>query len=65
MSDYLELRTQAHLMDAEFSSDDKPTEDKIKALILERGYDSSNIDIWFDDLMKFWRCSADIVKAVG
>ena len=60
--DWLEIRNQQHLMDAEFSSDDKPNELQIIGLILKEGYKAKNIDIWFDTMMKFWRASADIEK---
>ena len=60
--DWLEIRDQVHLMDAEFSSDNKPTVEQLQKLIQEKGYKATNIDIWFDTMMNFWRASADITK---
>lgn len=56
----VEYRTQAHLMDLDGTSDDEPTELEIKAHALSRGFDATDVNIFFDNMMKFWRFSAKI-----
>jgi len=63
--EWAEFRTQKHLMDAEFSDSNEIKEFEIKEIALKRGYDVSNIHIWYDTMMSFWRGCADIKKLRG
>ena len=56
----VEIRTQAHQMDAEGAHDEKPNSEEIKTLIESEGFRYRNLEIWFDDLQKLWRWSCDI-----
>jgi len=46
----VELRTQQHLMYIEGTADEKPTASEIKEYANERGYEVSDIDIFWDNL---------------
>jgi len=59
---YLEIRDQKHLMVAEGSADEKPTEHKIMEAISAEGFEASNISMFYDTLQRFWRYTADIKK---
>lgn len=62
MTDFLELRTQQHLMDAEGSSDSKPIKKHVIREIKKYGYRPINFDAHFDNLQQIWRWTADLVK---
>ncbi len=57
-----EIRSHQHLMDAEGTSDIKPKAEDIKALLLSENWESSNIEIWFDNMQGFWRWNCDISR---
>ena len=58
----VEIRNQAHLMDAEGMHDAKPTEAEINALLNKEGYEGYDIEIWFDKVMQIWTWAASIKK---
>ena len=61
MYDYcLEIRDQEHLMDFEGSSDEKPTENEIIAIVFKRGYVAENIDIFYDNMQGFYRFRGEL-----
>jgi len=55
-----EVRSQKHLMDAEGTSDKKPTALAVQILLSKEGWCCSEIDIWFDTMQGFWRWSCEI-----
>ena len=57
----IEIRDQSHLMDASGTQDEKPSEAEIANALLKRGWLASDIEIFYDDLMGFWRWSSDIL----
>ena len=56
----VEIRNQVHLMDAEGCHNDEPTEIEIKDLLIESGYNGTEIDIWKDDVQGLWRSNCII-----
>lgn len=48
---------------AEGTSDEKPEEFDVLMHVLDCGYATSNIEIWFDNFQGFWRWYADIDSA--
>ena len=58
----VEIRNQAHLMEAEGSQIEKPTLLEINTLLNEEGYNSSGLGLWHDDLMGLWSWNCDIEK---
>lgn len=60
--DDVEIRNQQHLMDAEGSHNEKPTESEIVDLLKNEGYNSDGLEIWHDDLMNLWSWNCDIEK---
>ena len=58
-----EIRDQTpDLMVAEGTSDVEPKSKDIKELLLSENWNSSNIDIWFDNMQGFWRWNCDISR---
>ena len=41
----------------------EPNEEDIQKLLATEGWIADEIDIWFDNLQKFWRWSCKIIKA--
>lgn len=67
---HTEIFDQAHQMWAEGTSIGsgggeglKPKEADIQKLLGDEGWIVDEIDIWFDNLQKFWRWSCKIAKA--
>ena len=58
--DSFEIRSQPHLMDAEGTGDNQPTESEIIETLKLAGFHAFNISICYDNLMGFWRWSCDI-----
>ena len=56
----IEIRDQEHEMFAEGCHDEKPTECEVKAAIIRSGYVGRNVDIFYDNMQKLWRWTADI-----
>ena len=56
----VEIRTQAHLMDAEGLQDAEPQEAEIIEFLKNEGWVASNVDIGFDNVMHLWAWTADI-----
>lgn len=64
-SEDIEIRDQAHLMDAEGCHDEKPTEQEIVQYLESKGFSpNSNIDIWLDGMQGFWRWVCLIKRGV-
>lgn len=64
--DYLEIRNQEHIMDFEGSNEsEKPSIDAIKQAVKERGYDSANVEFWWDDMFQRWNFSGDLIHNTG
>lgn len=59
-----EFRDSVHEMLLEGTSYDEPNESEIKEHCLHKGYESQNLEIWFDNLQKFWRFDANLVRIV-
>ena len=63
---HTEIFDQAHKMWAEGTSidtnDTKPKEQDIEKLLALEGFRSDEIDIWFDNLQKFWRWNCKIKR---
>ena len=60
--DHTEIRDQAHLMDAEGTSDVKPKDVDIQTLLGAENWCADEIDIFFDDMQGFWRWSCNISR---
>ena len=60
MIEYIEIRNQEHLMDAEGSDDRKFSKLDVLSAIRKRGYIAGNIAISFDEIQKTWRFTASI-----
>lgn len=58
--DNTEIRNHAHLMDAEGLEDSQPTEVEIAQFLRDEGWEATNIDIGFDNIMGMWSWSCDI-----
>ncbi len=58
----VEVFNQVNQMYAEGKHDDKPSELEIKLLLNKEGYEASNIDISYDNLMCLYNWYADIEK---
>jgi len=56
----VEVRSQAHLMDAEGMQPTQPQESEIIEILKNEGWIATNIDIDFDDVMQLWTWTADI-----
>jgi len=56
----VEIRDQAHLMDAEGAEDERPDIADISEFIYNKGFHATNIDIWFDSMMHLHRWTCDI-----
>jgi len=66
--EHTEIFDQAHQMWAEGTSIGsgeglEPKEADIQKLLSGEGWIADEIDIWFDNLQKFWRWSCKIAKA--
>ena len=59
----VELKTQAHQMQAEGLQDDQPTIPEIIKFIRNEGYEVLTIDIEFDKLMHLWSLLAEIKES--
>ena len=59
---YYQIRDQAHLMDAEGTSEKCLLPDEIKSELLTRGYNAYDIDIDYDYMMNCWRWGCRIEK---
>jgi len=59
-----EIRDQAHLMDAEGTSDEQPSINEIESFLAQKGWQPNDIDIWFDNMQGFWRwnCKIEMLK---
>ena len=57
---FLEIRDQKHLMNAEGSSDIKPTKEAVIEAVRKSGYTALNVKIFFDNFQNMWRFNADI-----
>jgi len=58
----VEIRDQAHQMDAEGMHEFKPTKKQITDLLAKENWKATDIDINFDDTQKFWRWYTPIKK---
>ena len=58
----VELKTQAHQMQAEGLQDDEPAVLEIIDFLHNEGFNASNIDISFDNVMQMWTWLADLEK---
>ena len=58
-----EYRDRSYEMWLEGTSDYFPIELEIIEHAKQKGYELQNIEIWFDNLQKFWRFSADLIKS--
>lgn len=58
----IEIRDQAHLMEAEGCHDREPNIDDIRAHIEAKGFRSKTIVMWFDDSQKLWRWHCGISR---
>lgn len=58
-----EIRTHAHLMDAEGTADTKPMKSEIEFLLSKEDYNAKDIEIWFDNMQGFWRWNCEIEPA--
>ena len=61
-NEYYEYRDRDWEMWLEGSSDDKPNESEIIEHAKSKGFELKNIEIWFDNLQKFWRFNADLIR---
>ena len=59
-----EFSDSEHEMLLEGSSYDKPRDSEIIEHCLRKGYELQNLEIWFDNLQKFWRFDANLVRIV-
>ena len=57
-----EIRNHSHLMDAEGTCDDQPTEHEILSYLRSKGYDGFNLQIFFVNMQQTWRWDCDIRK---
>jgi hypothetical protein len=57
---YTQIRTIDGKPFAEGSSDNEPTIKDIEKVLKDKDWITSNINIWFDDMMGFWRWTSDI-----
>lgn len=57
-----EIFDQAYMMYAEGCQYDKPTEVDVSLAVSHAYYYAYNIEIFFDDLQKFWRWTCDIKR---
>jgi len=55
--------SDAWIMQAEGSCDQKPTEKEIEEFILTKGFYCDNIFIFYDNMQSVWRWDCDIVKS--
>ena len=62
MIDWLEVKNDKHLMNAEGTATDKPSEAYIKDEIKKRGYGCENISISHDGLQQVWRFTARLLE---
>lgn len=58
----VEIRNQAHLMDAEGAHTHEVSESEIEQFLAKEGYFATNIDIFFDFMQGLTRWTADIIK---
>lgn len=58
----VEIRSQAHLMDAEGAHAHEVTEIEIEKFLAKQGYFATNIDIFFDSMQGLTRWTCDIIK---
>jgi hypothetical protein len=61
MIDWLEIRDDKHLMSAEGTATDKPSEFYVEDEIRKRGYRCENISISHDGLQQTWRFTARLL----
>ena len=60
--DYLEIRSQEHLMNFEGSHEsEEPSIEAIEEAVKNRGYESANVDCWWDDMFKRWNFCGDLI----
>lgn len=59
-----EFRDSDYEMLLEGTSYDKPNESEIKEHCLRKGYELQNLETWFDNLQKFWRFDANLLRIV-
>ena len=57
-----EYRDRDWEMWIEGSSNEKPNKSEIIEHVKSKGFELKNIEIWFDNLQKFWRFNADLVR---
>ena len=57
-----EIRDQLHLMDAEGTVEEEPIEIEVQEHLQQEGWTCSNINIWHDSMMGFWRWNCKIQK---
>ena len=62
---FVAIRDQKHEMWAEGTADNEIAESDVSKAIKEYGFDSSNIDIYYDELFECWGFTADIKKFEG
>ena len=62
MINWLQISDDKHLMNAEGTATDEPSEFYVESEIKKRGYDCENISISHDGLMQTWRFTARLLN---
>ena len=65
MIDYIEMRTQSHIMNAEGTATNEPCKEEIERAINRRGYKCKNISISHDGLHQIWRFTAKLTEEIN
>ncbi len=58
----IEFRARSWEMWLEGTSDNKPSENDIVDYALKHRYKIKGLEVWFDNMQKFWRFNADIIS---
>mgnify|MGYP006883097675 CR=1 FL=1 len=62
MINWLEIRSDKHLMNAEGTATEKPSDFYIEDEIKKRGFDCENISVSHDGLQQTWRFTARLIE---